>query len=109
MFLVLAKQSQAVSAFQHIILPRCNANIAKIRLTVKISDVLASQRPVNLIKHKILLVDSARSLIFVVDIDTGMSNVAITDHPLAPKVTLGVDVDGLKVTASFHNAGSCTG
>ena len=68
----------------------------KITLAAKIPDVVTPNGLVTLNKDKILLADSAKGVVFVVDVDTGVSNVAITD-PLFANNGRPISVNGLKI------------
>ena len=68
----------------------------KIALAAKIPNVVTPNGLVTLNKHKILLADSAKGLVFVVDVDTGVSSVAITD-PLFANNGRPISVNGLKI------------
>ena len=68
----------------------------RITLAAKIPNVITPNGLVTLNKHKILLADSAKGVVFVVDVDTGVSSVAITD-PLFASNGLPISVNGLKI------------
>ena len=68
----------------------------RITLTTKIPNVVTPNGLVTLNKHKVLLADSAKGLVFVVDVDTGVSSVAITD-PLFANNGRPISVNGLKI------------
>ncbi|KAL8791817.1 MAG: hypothetical protein Q9195_005553 [Heterodermia aff. obscurata] len=68
----------------------------RITLAARIPNVVTPNGLVTLNKHKILLADSAKGLVFAVDVDTGISNVAITD-PLFANNGRPISVNGLKI------------
>ena len=83
------------------------SNAAKVSLAAPIPDVLAPNGLITLNKQKILLSDSAKGLIFVVDLKTGISSIAISDPLLATNERLPVGVNGIKLrghTLYFTNS-----
>lgn len=68
----------------------------RITLAARIPNVVTPNGLVTLNKHKILLADSAKGVVFAVDVDTGVSNVAITD-PLFANNGRPISVNGLKI------------
>ena len=80
---------------------------AKVSLAAQIPDILAANGVITLNKNKVLIADSAKGLIFVVDLRTGTSSVAISDPLLATTERLLVGVNGIKIrghTLYFANS-----
>ena len=69
---------------------------AKVSLFTKIPTVQTPNGLVTLNKHQILLADSAQGVVFAIDLDTGTSNIAITD-PLFVNNGRPISVNGLKI------------
>ena len=77
--------------------PRRNVDKARVSLVAKLPDVLAPNGIVPINKDRVLVADSAKGLVFVVDLESGKSRVAITDPLLNTTPQLPVGVNGLKL------------
>ena len=66
------------SSLWRVTFPRRNSDKAKVSLTAKLPDVLAPNGLVTLNKHKVLLADSAKGLIFAIDTDTSIHRMLLS-------------------------------
>ncbi|KAL9614944.1 MAG: hypothetical protein Q9167_000586 [Letrouitia subvulpina] len=93
----LGQAAPGTSKLYQVTFPRRYSNKAKVSLTANIPNITAPNGLLALNKNKILVADSAEGLIFAVDLNTGKSNVAITDPLFATTQRLPVGVNGIKL------------
>ena len=96
------------SKLYRITFPSQGSDQAEVRLAAKTPGILAPNGLVALSQHKILVADSAKGVIWVVNVVTGASSVAIQDPLFLPTVAFPIGVNGLKIldrTLYFTSSG----